>query len=163
MRWTVLVLLLCLYSIIAVQKTIIWATRAKIPRNCNLLQDLAPIHMNPLQNNITPCFLNIHLNKALYFLGTDQPRGLVVRVSDYWSWGPGFDGLGRLVEFRFKAPPDTTSSSITTHTSPGQRNCASWASQPQKSVAMPRREDHEVHKRTYDGIEGGGNFLGTYI
>ena len=21
----------------------------------------------------------------------DQPRGLVVRVSDYWSWGPGFD------------------------------------------------------------------------
>jgi hypothetical protein len=21
----------------------------------------------------------------------DQPRGIVVRVSDYWSWGPGFD------------------------------------------------------------------------
>jgi len=57
-------------------------------------------------------------------------------------------GLGRLVEFRFKAPPDTTSSSITTHTPLGHRNCASWASQPQVGYtpAMPRREDHEVHK-----------------
>ena len=45
-------------------------------------------------------------------------------------------GLGRLVEFRFKAPPGTTSSSITTHTPSGQRNCASWASQPQKSVTL---------------------------
>ena len=60
----------------------------------------------------------------------------------------GDHGLGRLVEFRFKAPPSTTSSSVTTHTPSGQRNCASWASQPQKLVtpAMPRREDHEVHK-----------------
>ena len=48
----------------------------------------------------------------------------------------GDHGLGRLVEFRFKAPPSTTSSSITTHTSSGQRNCASWASQPQKSVTL---------------------------
>ena len=37
-------------------------------------------------------------------------------------------------KIRVKAPPGTTSSSITTHTSSGQRNCASWASQPQKSV-----------------------------
>jgi len=28
----------------------------------------------------------------------------------------GDHGLGRLVEFRFKAPPGTTSSCITTHT-----------------------------------------------
>ena len=48
----------------------------------------------------------------------------------------GDHGLGRLVEFRFKAPPGTTSSSITTHTPCGQRNCASWASQPQKSVTI---------------------------
>ena len=48
----------------------------------------------------------------------------------------GDHGLGRLVEFRFKAPVATTSSSITTHTSWGQRNCASWASQPQKSVTL---------------------------
>ena len=48
----------------------------------------------------------------------------------------GDRGLGRLVEFRFKAPPGTTSSSITTHTPLGQRNCASWASQPQKSVTL---------------------------
>ena len=57
--------------------------------------------------------------------------------------------LGSLVEFRFKAPPGTTSSSITTHTPSGQRNCASWASQPQKSVTLlpcSRREDHEVHE-----------------
>jgi len=45
-------------------------------------------------------------------------------------------GLGRLVEFTFKAPPGTTSSSIATHTPSGQRNCASWASQPQKSVTL---------------------------
>jgi len=45
-------------------------------------------------------------------------------------------GLGRLVEFRVKATPGTTSSSITTHTSSGQRNCASWASQLQKSVTL---------------------------
>ena len=38
---------------------------------------------------------------------------------------------------RAKALPGTTSSSITTHTSSsGQRNCASWASQPQKSVTL---------------------------
>ena len=48
----------------------------------------------------------------------------------------GDHGLGRLAEFRFKAPPGTTSSSITTHTPSGQRNCASWASQPQKSVTL---------------------------
>ena len=48
----------------------------------------------------------------------------------------GDHGLGRLVEFRFKAPPGTTSSSITTHTPSGQRNCASWASQAQKSVTL---------------------------
>ena len=45
-------------------------------------------------------------------------------------------GLGRLVEFRFKDPPGTTSSSITTHTPSGQRNCASLASQSQKSVTL---------------------------
>ena len=48
----------------------------------------------------------------------------------------GVHDLGRLVEFRFKAPPGTTSSSITTHTTSGQRNCALWASQPQKSVTL---------------------------
>ena len=45
-------------------------------------------------------------------------------------------GLGRFVEFMFKAPPGTTFSSITTHTPTGQGNCASWASQPQKSVTL---------------------------
>ena len=48
----------------------------------------------------------------------------------------GDHGLGRLVEFRFKVPSGTTSSSITTHTPSGQRNCTSWASQPQKSVTL---------------------------
>jgi len=48
----------------------------------------------------------------------------------------GDHGLGRLVEFRFKDPPGTTSPSITTNTPSGQRNCASWASQPQKSVTL---------------------------
>jgi len=48
----------------------------------------------------------------------------------------GDNGLGRLVEFRFKAPPGTTSSSITTHTPSGKRNSPSWASQTQKSVTI---------------------------
>jgi len=48
----------------------------------------------------------------------------------------GDHGLGRLVEFRFKAPLGTTSSSITIHTPSRQRTCASWASQPQKSVTL---------------------------
>ena len=44
--------------------------------------------------------------------------------------------LGRLVEFRLKAPSGTTSSSISIHTPLGQRNCASWASHSQKSVTL---------------------------
>jgi hypothetical protein len=70
--------------------------------------------------------------RSFYITRCDQPRGLVDRVSDYWSWGPGFDyrfchgdfflevedphgdhGLRSSVEFRFKAPPDT--SHITIH------------------------------------------------
>jgi hypothetical protein len=27
----------------------------------------------------------------LHYVSSNQPRGLVVRVSEYWSWGPGFD------------------------------------------------------------------------
>jgi len=60
---------------------------------------------------------------------SDQPRGLVVRVSEVPGSIPGSTvgifpegedsrgehGLGRLVEFRFKGPPGTTSSYITTH------------------------------------------------
>ena len=67
----------------------------------------------------------------------------------------GDRGLGRLVGFRFKAPPDTTSSSITTHTPSVQRNCASWASQPQKSVTFlpcPGRRTTKSTKRTCGGI-----------
>jgi hypothetical protein len=30
-------------------------------------------------------------NQNTHFMFRDQPRGLVVKVSDYWSWGPGFD------------------------------------------------------------------------
>jgi hypothetical protein len=69
-------------------------------------------------------------------------------------------GLGSLVELRFKVPPGTSYPYITIHsisiyhhplhihispsTSSGQRNFASWASQPQESVTG--RGDHEVHK-----------------
>jgi len=48
----------------------------------------------------------------------------------------GDHGLGRLVEFKFKGPPLTTTYSITTHSPSGQRNCALWASQSQKSVSL---------------------------
>src|SRR5215468_929468 len=48
-------------------------------------------------------------------------------------------GLGSLVELRFKArfkAPPSTSYSLSPSTSLGQRNCASWASQHQKSVTL---------------------------
>jgi hypothetical protein len=35
--------------------------------------------------------LNCCIIFIIYNLQMDQPHGLVVRVSDYWSWGPGFD------------------------------------------------------------------------
>ena len=69
----------------------------------------------------------------------------------------GDHGLGRLVELRLKTPPGTTSSSITTHTSSGQRNCASWASQPQKSVTLllcPGGRTTKSTKRTCGGTGG---------
>jgi hypothetical protein len=72
----------------------------------------------------------------------------------------GDHSLGRLVEFRFKAPPGTTSSSITTHTPSGQRNCASWASQPQKSVTLLPCPGGRTTKSTKGHVValGGGNY-----
>ena len=70
----------------------------------------------------------------LKYLLYDQPRGLVVKVSETTNHevpgsitgstvgifpkgedSRGDHGLGRLVEFRFKGPPGITSSYITTH------------------------------------------------
>jgi len=54
-------------------------------------------------------------------------------------------GLVKLVEFRFKAPPGTTSYSITTHTQSGQRNYITYSSQTQKAVTFQpcsRGRDH---------------------
>jgi hypothetical protein len=53
----------------------------------------------------------------------------------------GDHGLGSLVEFRFKAPPGTSSR---------QRNCASWASQPQKSVTLRPQPGGEATKSIRD-------------
>jgi hypothetical protein len=70
-------------------------------------------------------------------------------------------GLDRLVDFRLKAPPGTTSSSITTHTASGQRNCASRASQTQKTVTLLPCTGGRTTKSTKDrwGHSGGGNFF----
>jgi hypothetical protein len=54
-----------------------------------------------------------------------------------------------VVEFRFKAPPGTSYSYITIHPS-GQRNCASWASQPQKSVTIRPQPGGETTKSIRD-------------
>jgi len=62
----------------------------------------------------------------------------------------GDHGLGRLLEFRFKVPPGTTSSCITTHTPSGQRNCASWTSQPQKLVTLLPCPGRRTTKSTKD-------------
>ena len=48
---------------------------------------------------------------------------------------------------RLKVPPDTSFPYISPLTLSGQRNCASWASQPQKSVTIPPQPggvDHEI-------------------
>jgi len=60
----------------------------------------------------------------------------------------GDHGLGRLVEFRFKGPPGTTSSYITTHIMGTMqlRLMGVPTSEVGYTPAMPRREDHEVHK-----------------
>ena len=69
--------------------------------------------------------------------------------------------MGRLVEFRFKAPPGTTSSSVTTHTASGQRNCASRASQPQKSVTLLPCPGGRTTKSTKGHVVAmGGGILG---
>ena len=39
--------------------------------------------------------------------------------------------------FRLKVPPGSSSPYISPLIPSGQRNCASWASQPQKSVTLP--------------------------
>ena len=60
----------------------------------------------------------------------------------------GDHGLGRLVEFRFKDPPGATSSYITTHIigKTSLRLMGVPNSEVGYTPAMPRREDHEVHK-----------------
>jgi len=60
----------------------------------------------------------------------------------------GDHGLGRLVEFRFKGPPGTTSSYITTNII-GTTQLRLMGISPSEvgyTSVMPRREDHEVHK-----------------
>jgi len=59
----------------------------------------------------------------------------------------GDHGLGRLVEFRFKGPPGTISSYITTHIiGTSLRLMGVPMSEVGYTPAMPRREDHEVYK-----------------
>jgi len=54
---------------------------------------------------------------------------------------------GTLVEFRFKGPPGTTSSYITTHIIGTTVHLMGvLTSEVGYTAAMPRREDHEVHK-----------------
>ena len=60
----------------------------------------------------------------------------------------GDHSLGRLVEFRFKGPPGTTSFYITTHIigTTLMRLMGFPDSEVSYTSAMPRREDQEVHK-----------------
>jgi hypothetical protein len=92
-----------------------------------------------------------------------HPR-LVVRVSGYWLWGPGFDSRFYHGDFSLKGkiPIVTTvwvvqwnlglrpllvlNIHISPSTSSGQRNCALWASQPQKSVTLRPQPGRETTK-----------------
>ena len=53
---------------------------------------------------------------------------------------------------RIKAPPGTSSLYISPLTPSGQRNCASWASQPQKSVKLPPQPGGGDHESSYDHV-----------
>jgi hypothetical protein len=61
----------------------------------------------------------------------------------------GDHGLGSLVESRFKAPPGTSYSYIITHLI-GTSNCASWASQPQKSFTLRPQPGGDTTKSIRD-------------
>jgi hypothetical protein len=92
----------------------------------------------------------------------DQPRGLVVRVSDYWSWGTGFDSRFCHGDFSLKRkipmatmvwviwPLLVLHIHISPSTSSGQRNCASWASHSQKSVTLRPQPGGETTKSIRD-------------
>jgi hypothetical protein len=61
----------------------------------------------------------------------------------------GDHGVGSLVELRFKAPPgDHIHKSPST--SSGQRNCASWESESQKSVTLRPQPGEETTKSIRD-------------
>jgi hypothetical protein len=47
-------------------------------------------HSYCFQIHIQYCFVNSIFFHSMY-MSRDQPHGLVIRISDYWSWGPGFD------------------------------------------------------------------------
>ena len=54
--------------------------------------------------------------------------------------------------FRLKAPPGSSSPYISPLTPSGQRNCASWVSQPQKSVTLPPQPGGGDHESSYEHV-----------
>jgi hypothetical protein len=107
----------------------------------------------------------IKRNVIFYITITDQPRGLVVRVSDYWSWGPEFDSRLYYGNFSLKGkipmvtmvwveltlrPLLVPHIHVSPSTSSGQRNCASWASQLQKSVTLRPQPGGDTTKSIRD-------------
>jgi hypothetical protein len=106
-------------------------------------------------------------DKHCKFHRVDQPRGLVVK--SFWllimrsrvrfpvlPWGfflegedlLGDHGLGSLVEFIYILY--IYNLYISPSTSSGQRNCATWASQPQKSVTLRPQPGGEITKSITD-------------
>ena len=55
---------------------------------------------------------------------------------------------------RLKAPPGTSYPYISPLTPSGQRNCASWASQLQKSVTLPPQPGRGDHESSYEHVGG---------
>ena len=53
---------------------------------------------------------------------------------------------------RLKAPPGTSSPYMSPLTPSGQCNCASWASQPEKSVTLPPQPGGGDHESTYEHV-----------
>ena len=130
----------------------------------------------PTSNHFFAEYLGVSLSVSF-----DQYSFFMVRASDYWSGGPGFDSrlyhgnfpcrrripvvtmVWVVSRFRHKAPPGTSSPYITPLTPSGQRNCASWASLPQKSVTLPPQPGGVDHESSYEHVVALGEIFLFHI
>jgi hypothetical protein len=105
----------------------------------------------------TPKYINLVWDDGPASWSRGQSFWLLIRRSRVLLWGFFFEGedthgdpgLGSLVELGLRSLL-VLHIHISTSTSSGQRNCASWASQPQKSVTLRPQPGGETTKSIRD-------------